>query len=89
MFFNNFGSLFKFVGERMISSSAMIKRCGALAVKKGMMSYWDSWGRRHPVTILHVHACALILYSCNPSFLLSFGSLITFRLLIRLNVVDL
>ena len=31
-----------------------VLRSGALAIKKGMMSYWDSWGKRHPVTILHV-----------------------------------
>ena len=29
-------------------------RTGALGIKKGMMSYWDSWGKRHAVTILHV-----------------------------------
>lgn len=35
-----------------------VLRSGALAIKKGMMSYWDSWGKRHPATILHV-TCAL------------------------------
>jgi hypothetical protein len=29
-------------------------RTGALGIKKGMMSYWDTWGKRHPVTIIHV-----------------------------------
>lgn len=30
-------------------------RTGALGIKKGMMSYWDTWGKIHPVTILHVN----------------------------------
>ena len=34
--------------------SGTVLRSGALAIKKGMMSYWDSWGKRHPATILHV-----------------------------------
>ena len=29
-------------------------RVGALGIKKGMMSFWDSWGRRYPVTVVHV-----------------------------------
>jgi len=28
------------------------KRCGALAIKVGMMPIWDEWGERHPCTVL-------------------------------------
>mmetsp|Transcript_18485 Transcript_18485/g.26091 ORF Transcript_18485/g.26091 Transcript_18485/m.26091 type:complete len:405 (+) Transcript_18485:166-1380(+) len=28
------------------------KRCGALAIKVGMMPLWDDWGERHPCTVL-------------------------------------
>lgn len=52
-------SPFNFLSQfRLFSSSAsspgLPVRTGALAIKKGMMSYWDTWGKRHPVTILHV-----------------------------------
>ena len=30
------------------------RRTGALAIKKGMMSWWDQWGRQWPVTVLQV-----------------------------------
>jgi hypothetical protein len=30
------------------------KRCGLLAIKKGMMSMWDAWGRMVPITVLQV-----------------------------------
>jgi large subunit ribosomal protein L3 len=30
------------------------KRCGALAIKVGMMPVWDKWGERHPCTILYL-----------------------------------
>lgn len=46
-------------------------RTGALGIKKGMMSYWDTWGKRHPVTILHVKNES-ILCSCNPYLFFSF-----------------
>lgn len=36
-------------------------RTGALGIKKGMMSYWDTWGKRHPVTIIHVRKLKLKL----------------------------
>ncbi len=29
-------------------------RIGAVAFKRGMMSYWDKWGCRHPVTVLEL-----------------------------------
>jgi large subunit ribosomal protein L3 len=30
------------------------RRCGALAIKVGMMPVWDNWGVRHPCTVLHL-----------------------------------
>jgi len=30
------------------------KRCGALAIKVGMMPIWDDWGVRHACTVLHL-----------------------------------
>ena len=30
------------------------KRCGALAIKVGMMPIWDDWGERHPCTVLYL-----------------------------------
>lgn len=30
------------------------KRCGALAIKVGMMPVWDSWGVRHACTVLYL-----------------------------------
>ena len=36
------------------------RRCGALAIKIGMMSWWDSWGQRHPVTVLHLADCVAL-----------------------------
>jgi large subunit ribosomal protein L3 len=30
------------------------KRCGALAIKVGMMPVWDEWGVRHPCTVLYL-----------------------------------
>lgn len=30
------------------------KRCGALAIKVGMMPVWDEWGERHPCTVLYL-----------------------------------
>lgn len=37
-----------------------IRRCGALAIKLGMMSFWDRWGVRHPVTVLHLADCVAL-----------------------------
>lgn len=53
-------------------------RTGALGIKKGMMSYWDTWGKRHPVTILHVTKTGL-LFLINPSFLFLVRSRSSFR----------
>lgn len=44
--------------ENSGNGNGVVLRTGALAIKKGMMSYWDSWGKRHPVTILHVKLCS-------------------------------
>ena len=30
------------------------RRTGVLAFKRGMMSHYDKWGYRHPVTVLDV-----------------------------------
>lgn len=30
------------------------KRCGALAIKVGMMPIWDAWGERHACTVLYL-----------------------------------
>jgi len=30
------------------------KRCGAIAIKVGMMPVWDEWGVRHPCTVLYM-----------------------------------
>ena len=30
------------------------KRCGALGIKLGMLPIWDSWGQRHPCTVLYL-----------------------------------
>lgn len=54
-------------------------RTGALGIKKGMMSYWDTWGKMHPVTILHVNIFNII------NFNISIFSWITFKLWIPLN----
>ena len=30
------------------------KRCGAVAIKVGMMPWWDDWGERHATTVLYL-----------------------------------
>lgn len=47
-------SFFRNFSTQVAAETARVRRCGALAFKKGMMSYWDTWGARHPVTVLHV-----------------------------------
>lgn len=34
-----------------------IVRCGALAIKSGMLTHYDSWGKPHPVTVLNLADC--------------------------------
>ncbi|KAL8272042.1 hypothetical protein Esti_004029 [Eimeria stiedai] len=34
--------------------------CGVLAYKVGMMSLWDSWGERHPVTVCQIDRCLVL-----------------------------
>ncbi len=34
--------------------SRLNKRCGALAIKLGMMPIWDEWGERHACTVLYL-----------------------------------
>lgn len=36
------------------------RRTGVLAFKRGMMSHFDKWGLRHPVTVLHVDDCQVL-----------------------------
>ena len=36
------------------------RRCGALAIKLGMMPVWDGWGERHPCTVLHLDTNVVI-----------------------------
>lgn len=43
------------------------KRVGVLAIKKGMMSVWDSWGARHAVTVLHLDGCQALQAHYNPA----------------------
>jgi len=33
------------------------RRCGVVAVKCGMMSLWDKWGVRRPITVLWIDEC--------------------------------
>ncbi|KAL8442636.1 hypothetical protein Emed_007234 [Eimeria media] len=35
-------------------------QCGVLAYKVGMMSLWDSWGERHPVTVCQIDRCLVL-----------------------------
>lgn len=36
------------------------RRTGVLAMKVGMLPLWDSWGRRHAVTVLQVDSCEVV-----------------------------
>jgi len=36
------------------------KRCGALAIKIGMMPLWDDWGKRYPCTVLFLDSNIVI-----------------------------
>lgn len=47
-------SFFRNFSTQVAAETARIRRTGALAFKKGMLSFWDAWGVRHPVTVLHV-----------------------------------
>ena len=38
--------------HRRLSWTLRDKRCGALAIKVGMMPVWDDWGERHACTVL-------------------------------------
>lgn len=44
----------RFVKAEMREMIATSKRTGVLAFKRGMMSHYDKWGYRHPVTVLDV-----------------------------------
>lgn len=49
-------------------------RCGALAFKLGMMSYYDGWGQRHPVTVLHLADCTALQFHHNGTHRKQIGS---------------
>jgi len=36
------------------------RRCGAMAMKVGMLPLWDEWGERHACTVLQLDACEVI-----------------------------
>merc|ERR1711924_104027 len=40
--------------------SAASRRTGVLGIKCGMTSEWDSWGERHPLTVIKVDACKVV-----------------------------
>ena len=44
----------KFVKAERKEMTEASRRTGVLAFKRGMMSHYDKWGFRHPVTILDV-----------------------------------
>jgi large subunit ribosomal protein L3 len=44
------------------------KRCGALAIKLGMMPVWDGWGERHPCTVLHLDSNVVIRNKTSDGF---------------------
>jgi len=37
-----------------------LRRCGALAMKVGMLPIWDEWGQRHACTVLQLDACEVV-----------------------------
>jgi len=42
------------------AAAASSRRTGVLAIKCGMTSEWDSWGVRHPLTVLKVDECQVV-----------------------------
>ncbi len=42
-----------------------IKRAGAVGLKLGMMSIYDEWGKRIPVTVIHLDNCQAIRSFAN------------------------
>jgi large subunit ribosomal protein L3 len=36
------------------------RRTGAIAMKVGMLPYWNKWGERFAVTVLHVDDCRVL-----------------------------
>eukprot|EP00957_Ditylum_brightwellii_P056608 4290988-Ditylum_brightwellii.AAC.1 len=43
------------------------KRCGALAIKLGMIPVWDEWGERHPCTVLYLDSNVVVRNKTSDS----------------------
>eukprot|EP00815_Leptocylindrus_aporus_P010042 CAMPEP_0116074386 /NCGR_PEP_ID=MMETSP0322-20121206/15904_1 /TAXON_ID=163516 /ORGANISM="Leptocylindrus danicus var. apora, Strain B651" /LENGTH=368 /DNA_ID=CAMNT_0003564035 /DNA_START=85 /DNA_END=1188 /DNA_ORIENTATION=+ len=51
--------------EKRLKWTVRDKRCGALAIKVGMMPLWDDWGERHACTILYLDRNIVLETKCG------------------------